>query len=320
LQIVKQRAKLNPMFTGTDLLAEFWRYQTRRGIAGSTQRTYGQYLEPFVAWMGDRDAGALSSRDIEIEWLGSWIHSSEARRGRAPSVRTIRNHIIALRAFFFFLWKFDYVDRNPVLVIDIPRAYGRKNDWLDESEDRALLSAAIRPVEAIVIPLLRWTGMRSGEAQSLRMKDVDLAEEVITVRHSKTIAGERTIPMFPPVRCEICRWLDFQSARGLESPQDFFLATRSGRPMSHSQLWVVVKRVAGRAGVRRRAPTGDHHNISSISPHTLRRTFASDLVNKGVRLEVVSRLLGHTDTKTTQECYAELLDQTVFTEARAVFS
>src|SRR4051794_2582189 len=243
--------------------------------------------------MGDRDAGALSSRDIAIEWLGGWTCASEARRGRTPSIRTTRNHIIALRAFFVFLSKFDYVDRNPVLAIDIPRAHRRKNDWLDESEDRAMLSAASRPVEAIVIPLLRWTGMRSGEVESLRIKDVDLAGEVVTVRHSKTIAGERTIPIFPPLRCEIRRWLDFQSARGIDSPQGFFLATRSGRPMSHSQLWVVVKRVAGRAGVRRRAPTGDHHNISSISPHTLRRTFASDLVNKGVRLEVVSRLLGH---------------------------
>jgi site-specific recombinase XerD len=70
-----------------------------------------------------------------------------------------------------------------------------------------------------------------------------------------------------------------------------------------------VKRVAHRAEVRPRDGKGD--NVSDVTPHTLRRTFGSYLLNKGLGLEHVSKLLGHSNIRVTQECYAELLDKTV---------
>ena len=75
--------------------------------------------------------------------------------------------------------------------------------------------------------------------------------------------------------------------------------------------WRVVKRVANRAGVR-----PNNGASSEISPHTLRRTFGSHLLNKGVRLESVSKLLGHADTRVTEAAYAELLDETIRAEVR----
>jgi integrase len=79
-----------------------------------------------------------------------------------------------------------------------------------------------------------------------------------------------------------------------------------------------VKRVANRAGVRRHVGKGD--NISEVTPHTLRRTFGSYLLNKGLGLEDVSKLLGHSNIRVTQECYAELLDKTVEERFYAVLS
>jgi integrase/recombinase XerD len=81
----------------------------------------------------------------------------------------------------------------------------------------------------------------------------------------------------------------------------------------HAQFaWRVVKRVAERASVRL-----DPNGGSSISPHTLRRTLGSDLLNRGVRLEVVSKLLGHASTTITEQAYAELLDATIAAEVLA---
>jgi integrase len=89
--------------------------------------------------------------------------------------------------------------------------------------------------------------------------------------------------------------------------------------------WRLVKRVAHRAGVRPRPCTCPLHpphtrgcpqdqngyNKSDVTPHTLRRTFGSHLINHGVRLEVVSKLLGHATTTITEHTYAELLDDTI---------
>jgi site-specific recombinase XerD len=81
----------------------------------------------------------------------------------------------------------------------------------------------------------------------------------------------------------------------------------------HPQFaWRLVKRVAARAGIHL-----DSNGTSSVSPHTLRRTLGSDLLNRGVRLEVVSKLLGHASTTITEQAYAELLDSTIAAEVLA---
>jgi integrase len=95
--------------------------------------------------------------------------------------------------------------------------------------------------------------------------------------------------------------------------------------MSISFAWRLVKRVAHRAGVRPRPCTCavarpphtancprnlNGYNRSDVTPHTLRRTFGSDLLNRGLRPEVVSKLLGHATTTITEHTYAELLDDT----------
>ena len=103
------------------------------------------------------------------------------------------------------------------------------------------------------------------------------------------------------------------------------LSTRHGTPMKPTYVWRVVKRVAARGEVRPIACTcgsrmsrhargcarsQSGQNLSRISPHTLRRTFATDLLNRGLRIEIVSQLLGHSSVAVTQKAYAELLAET----------
>src|SRR4051794_34478523 len=111
------------------MLEHFTAYQTRRGVRRSTQRTYGQYLRPFLSWLDARDIGSLTVREIELEWLPAWSSSVEARIGREPSARTLRNHLIALRVFFSFLHRHDFILRNPLILIEVPRVVRRRNDW-----------------------------------------------------------------------------------------------------------------------------------------------------------------------------------------------
>jgi integrase/recombinase XerD len=307
--------------TPTEALNAFHRYQRRRGHQASTQRAYDQFLEPFAVWLGNSGFDRVDARDIEFGWLEHWSEAFQARWSREPSTRHVRNHLTALKVFFNFLDRFGYLRSNPMRRIDRPAIVKRTPDWLSVDEDAAMLGAVSTPLERILVPLLRWTGMRSSEAEALRWQNVRFADQEIWVTTSKTPGGRRVIPIFDPLMPVLEEWHRRRDSRAVTGEQCFVLATSSGKPLSHTQVWVSVKRVAHRAGVRRQvAPDRGGMNISAVSPHTLRRTFASDLFNRGARLEVISRLLGHSETRTTEASYAQLLDARISWEARSAYA
>ena len=94
------------------------------------------------------------------------------------------------------------------------------------------------------------------------------------------------------------------------------LVTKHGTPMAQQFVWRVVKRVSVRAGLR---VVEQRDRLSTtVSPRTLRKTFGSHLLNEGMPLKSVSKLLGHQNTTITEQAYAELLDSTVETQFRAI--
>jgi integrase len=239
-----------------------------------------------------------------------------------------------LRAFFAWAEKLDLLvsngnpHSNPMTQIVTPVVPQRPNDRLQPREDVALLSEPQTAEERVIVWLLRWTGLRVSEAVQLRVGDVELASgrEAVHVRRSKTYAGTRVIPVVPELVAELESWLAYLATTGRGGADTPLLATSRCTPMKTTYIWRVVKRVAARAGVRvtpctcgsstayrhnRGCPqTTSGENVSAVSPHTLRRTFATDLLNRGVRLEVVSKLLGHSSVAITQKAYATLLDST----------
>jgi integrase/recombinase XerD len=307
--------------TPSEALNAFHRYQRRRGHQASTQRAYNQFLEPFVVWIGNSGFDRVDARDIEFGWLEHWTEAFQARWSREPSTRHVRNHLTALKVFFDFLDRFGYLNSNPMRRIDRPAIVKRAPDWLTTDEDAAMLGAVSTPLERILIPLLRWTGMRASESEALRWQNVHFVDREIWVTTSKTPGGRRAIPMFDPLMPAIEEWHRRQASLAVAEEKCFVLATASGKALSHTQVWVTVKRVAHRAGVRRQiARDRGGLNVSTVSPHTLRRTFASDLFNRGARLEVISRLLGHSETRTTEASYAHLLDARISWEARSAYA
>jgi site-specific recombinase XerD len=288
--------------------AAFLGYLRRRGHPVATQRQYGRYLRLFAQWAGERELEAITARDIELGYLGQWHDEWERKNGRPPSDNTTRNHIQALRALYKFLERFDFLKApNPMTRIEAPKIKRRGvKPWLRADEEDALLAAHRNVREQIVIWFLRFTGVRWGEAMALRQKDVDLATGLIAVTHSKTDNGIRQVPILPELRPVIARWYAFLEERGLRDPNLSFFTTRLRKPMTKQQAIVLTKRVAARAG------------LQPVSPHTLRRTFGSSLINQGVRLEVVSKLLGHGSTTVTEQSYAELLNATIVEEVMRI--
>jgi len=279
----------------------------------------------------------VTGLDIEL-FLAQWEAESQRRTGSRPRPATVRARIAALRSFFDFAQRASLlIALNPMDNVVSPASEQRPNDFLRPIEDAALMAADLPPQERILVWLLRWTGLRVSEGCALRLQDLDLSpgRECVVVRKSKTAAGLRTIPVVPVLVPELERWLSLLPAQGL-SPQAALLSTRTGSAFKPSYVWRLIKRAGARAEVRpvtctchstRRtrhekgcARTASGENVSAITPHTLRRTFGSDLLNKGLRLEVVSRLLGHSNTVVTERAYAQLLGSTIRDELLSVLS
>jgi integrase len=326
------------------LLGDYDRFLRRRGRALSTRLQYSYPLQCFATWMEDGPVGELTAGDLE-RFLSWWEEQFEARRGRPPRRATVRGTIGALRGFF------DYLERtgslvtaggaridNPMDQVFSPTHEQRPNDFLRPTEDAALLSCPCSDFEKTIVWLLRWTGLRVSEARAVTLEDIDLTpdSESLLIRTSKTSAGRRTVPIVPQLIPVIERRMWLLERAQMASPQTPLLATTHGTAMTSTYIWRVVKRVSERASIRvvhctcasRRVTlhtpgcprTVSGENRSRVSPHTLRRTFGSDLLNRGLRLEVVSRLLGHANTTITERAYAHLLGDTVRTELLRVLT
>jgi len=127
------------------------------------------------------------------------------------------------------------------------------------------------------------------------------------VRTSKTPRGCRTIPLLPQLEEPIREWRAYRAEHGLNQPGSPFLVTMAGAPMQTRYVWRIVRDVSARAGL---TTAGGR----PVTPHALRRTFATEMLNHGVRLETVSRLLGHAATTITEQAYAQLTDHRIRAE------
>jgi integrase/recombinase XerD len=289
----------------------------RQGCAPATVSKYSHAAEDYLAWY-DGDPVAARRQDIE-DYLDQWASTTGAK----PS--SVRLRIAALKKLY------DYIDsrgllvdesgrelRNPLDRVERPKSKRKANDYLTDDECAALLAACSNPQEAALLDLLRWSGLRIAEACALTWDSYD--GEWLRVTTSKTDAGIRQVPVLPELEKGLSNWRRYLEANGLYSASGPVLVTRNGTPMRHQYAWRILKRVADRAGVRSREATDKSgYNVSEISPHTLRRTFATDLLNRGVRIEVVSAALGHSDTRTTQAHYAELQNKTARSEILAAY-
>ncbi len=258
-----------------------------RGLAPLTLSAYARDLQDFWEFLASRGLTAWAA--VDLADLQGYLAALEAR-GLAARSRARR--LSALRQFFRFLQREEQVAANPVELLDSPRLPQRLPQVMGEADVAMLLNAPDPATPAGVrdqalLEVLYATGLRVSELVGLTFKQLDLRRGM--VRPLGKGSKERVVPMVPVAVEKLQLYLDQARPRllkGKESPY-VFVNHRGGR-LSRQGFWKLLKQYALKAGVK------------TLSPHTLRHSFATHLLSRGANLRVLQMLLGHADLATTQ--------------------
>jgi integrase/recombinase XerD len=259
-----------------------------KGLSPNTLESYSRDLQGFLAYLADQ--GFQHLEDIQTTAiLGYLIHLRN--RGLNPSSRA--RHLVTLRGFFRFLHQENVLPHDPAALVELPKSGRHLPGVLSEGEIRALLTAprTDSPLglrDAAMLELLYAAGLRVSEL--IRLKVLDLNFDAGYVRVFGKGGKERVVPIGRPALSALTRYLDQARPRLLKGQASAFLfVARRGRPLSRQGFWKRLKKYADQAGIRH-----------PVSPHTLRHSFASHLLEGGADLRVVQIMLGHADIATTQ--------------------
>ena len=258
---------------------------------GLSERTVAAYSRDLTRWLaGLEDRGVTSPVAVTPADLRDWVFALKEAGLAASSIRRAQS---ALRTYYGFLLAEGVVEVDPTERLESPSLGRRLPECLTHDEVERLLEAPdpdhrLFWRDRAVLELLYATGMRVSELVELPLRAVDVDEGFIAVfgKGSK----ERLVPGGEPARRALGRYL--RAVRPTldtgEGKGRVFLNAR-GTPLTRMAVWTLVKASARRAGIRQ-----------SISPHTLRHTFATHLLEGGADLVAVQELLGHADISTTQ--------------------
>jgi len=265
-------------------MREFLNYiQVEKGLARHTLDSYRRDLNRLSEWAAknNKELSELTRADLR-----KWI-ASLSRDGLAPT--SVARAISTARGFFKFLMLDGHITHHPAEDLDTPQRFNYLPKFLTEDEINQLLSAPdISTEEGIrdrtILELMYATGLRVSEMVGLKQPDVDLMTGLLTC-HGKG-NKERRVPMGKSAIHWLQQYLSVKAGYGKATSPNLFL--HHGKPFTRQLAWSMIKKHSERAG------------ISNVSPHTLRHSFATHLLQHGADSRSVQALLGHSDISTTQ--------------------
>ena len=274
-----------------DLVREFLSYiQVEKGLSANTLQSYARDLAKLQCWAqkNGKQVEKLERKDLR-EWIARM-----SRDGLAPS--SVSRAVSAARGFFRFLMLDGHIKRHPVEDIHTPQLNARLPHFLSEEEMEQLLFAPdVKTDEGVrdraMLEVLYAAGLRVSEMCGLRTSDIDIDAALVTC-HGKG-SKQRRIPIGKSAVHWLQRYLGIRKQLGSEAKPELFL--HRGRQLTRQAAWAIIKTHAAHAGV------------PDISPHTLRHSFGTHLMQHGADSRSVQALLGHSDISTT-EIYTHITD------------
>jgi integrase/recombinase XerC len=253
-----------------------------------TQVAYQHDLEQFFVFLGGDGTVLLAS--VKPKTVRNWIVEL-SKSGMSP--RTIHRKISSVRAFYKYLQRLGIMDENPAISVNLPKTPKRLPLFVKESEMELLLDhtdfgddyEGVR--NKLILELFYDTGMRLSELVELRHRDVDLTEKMVKVLGKRN--KERIIPLTNESVMLFKRYYDVKNDTFGTTAEPWLFLTSKGAKIYHKLVYRVV-----------------HSSLEMVttmqkrSPHILRHTFATVLLNRGADLNAIKELLGHANLNATQ--------------------
>lgn len=271
------------------LIEEFiLKLHSEKNTSSNTEVSYKRDLKKLFTYLEDNQI--VNLKKVSAETLESYISSLSAI-GRAPT--TISRSIASMKAFFGFLCDEGYLEENPASQLKSPKIIKKSPEILTINEIDALLQQPSKNTpkelrDRSMLELLYATGMRVTELITLKVSDVNIKLEYIVCHDRKR---ERQIPFGTEAKNALITYLSDGRMKllGDNKDSDILYPNCSGGEMSRQGFWKLIKSYGKKAGIQ-----------SEITPHTLRHSFATHLVENGADLKAVQQMLGHSDISTTQ--------------------
>lgn len=279
---------MRPLNTTERLLSDFSNFLLlERGLSGNTLESYHTDVIHLLEFLEERE---LSLTDVDTDALHQFLCTL---RDLGISPRSQARLLSGIRAFFRFLRLEGYTDTDPCELLEAPR-FGRTLPDILSVEDIDSMIAALDPEKDetprnhAIIETLYGSGLRVSELVELRMSRVNLDEGyvIITGKGNK----QRLVPLSPESIRLIREYLPIRERLKIKpDSSDILFLNRRGGMMTRVMVFYVIRDSAAAAGI-----------IKRVSPHTLRHSFATHLLEGGANLRAIQEMLGHESISTTE--------------------
>lgn len=259
-----------------------------KGLSQATLESYSADLLRYADFMQQTGQDTVSAEDTALI-LKHLINL----RNEGLGARSRARHLVSLRGFYRFLAHEKILRLDPSKLVDLPKTTLKLPDVLNQAEVQRLLNApdGLKPSglrDAAMLEVLYAAGLRVSELIHLKVQDVQL--EAGFVRVMGKGSKERIVPIGQYAREKVLFYLEHARGRMVkERSSPYLFVARAGRPLTRQGFWKLLRRYARAAGL-----------FKKVTPHSLRHSFASHLLEGGADLRAVQVMLGHADISTTQ--------------------
>jgi len=259
-----------------------------KGLSRATLDSYSRDVIRYQDFLHQNGIDRLSDTDTPfiLKHLINLRNSGMGARSRA-------RHLVSIRGLYRFVVQEKFLKRDPSKLVDLPKLSLKLPDVLAVEEISQLLNApdTSKPLgtrDAAMLELLYAAGLRVSELVNLKLQDINL--EAGFVRVFGKGSKERVVPIGLPAKSRIEAYIETARKAALKNqPSPYLFIARAGKPITRQGFWKLLRRYATKARIHKK-----------ISPHSLRHSFATHLLEGGADLRAVQVMLGHVDISTTQ--------------------
>lgn len=266
------------------LLEKFLAYlEIEKRYSTETIENYQIDLKQFMMFFKEQDI-----KQIEYDDLREYL---EFLYNKNYSNKTISRHISSLKSFYKYLLNNDLIKNNPTELLSSPKAEFRLPNYLNVDELDKLIEtpnkdSKIGKRDALIIEMFYATGIRLSELVSIKLKDIDFSNRMIKIKGK----GNKERYVFYGTNCEryLKDYLKNSRPFYLKEASDYLFINKHGKQISNSGIEYIIKKLLKESGIS-----------AHLTPHVLRHTFATHMLNEGADLMTVKELLGHSNISTT---------------------